>query len=120
MSFWLRLARYSSLASYFSLLVFLVLWYAWLMPSHYFPVALSLLFMAGPLLFPLRGLLAGRSYTHAWTSFLALFYIAHGLSQAWTIAEDRVYASIEALLAFWLFVSVLSFARLNSRANKPA
>jgi uncharacterized membrane protein len=110
-----RIARRAVLTAYFSLLPFLVAWYAWLAPSRYFPVSMSLLFMVGPLLLPLRGLLAGRPYTHAWTSFLALFYFAHGVSQAWTIPEDRWYGTVEALLSAILFCGAVLYARFRGR-----
>lgn len=114
----LKLARVLTLTSYFSLIVFVVAWYAWLAPSKYFPVSLTLLFMVVPLLIPLRGLLAGRIYTHQWTSFLVLFYFAHGLSQAWAIEEDRIFANTEAGLSFILFCALVAYVRLQGKLLK--
>ena len=68
-----------ALTGYFGLFGVLLLWYAWLEPSSRLPTALVLILLVGPLLMPLRGLLHGRPYTHAWTSFLALFYFTVGV-----------------------------------------
>jgi len=64
---------------YFVLLALLLNWLTWLSPPRGVPVALALVLLTVPLLFPLRGLLHGRPYTHAWTSFLALLYFAFGI-----------------------------------------
>lgn len=114
-----RFARRLVLSAYFAMLLFLIAWYAWLNPSRYFPVGLTLLCMVGPLLFPLRGLLDGRPYTHAWTTYLVLFYFAHGLSQAWTIEDDRFYAIIEVTLSVLLFAGLVLFARWRGRELRP-
>lgn len=113
-----KIARFVALLGYFGLLFFLVAWYAWLMPSKYFPVSLTLIVMVSPLLFALKGIIAGKPYTHAWTSYLALFYFAHGSSQAWVMEDDRIYASIEAGLSVVLFWGVVMFARYRSRELK--
>ena len=76
--FWWTVA----LTGYFGLFGLLLLWLAWLEPPRRLPIALALILWVGPLLFPLRGLLRGRPYTHAWTSFLALFYFAFGVFHA--------------------------------------
>lgn len=78
----IRFWRTVALTGYFGLFGLLLLWLAWLEPPRRLPIALALILWVGPLLFPLRGLLRGRPYTHAWTSFLALFYFAFGVFHA--------------------------------------
>jgi uncharacterized membrane protein len=70
----IRFWRTVALSGYFGLFGLLLLWFAWLEPPSRLPVAWALLLWVGPLLFPVRGLLHSRPYTHAWASFLALFY----------------------------------------------
>ena len=110
-----RAVHVTGLCAYFGLLLLLTAWYAWLVPSAYFPVALILLVMVSPLLVPLRGLLHGKPYTYAWTSLLALLYFAHGLVEAYVNPAERLYASAEALLALGLFAASVLFARWRSR-----
>ena len=104
-----------SLSAYFCLVLLLVAWNAWLAPSAYFPVALVLLVMVTPLLVPLRGLLHGKPYTYAWTSFLALLYFTHGVVEAYVNPAERLYAGVEALLALGLFSGSVLYARWRSR-----
>ena len=58
-----RSAYILTLTGYLGTLALLTAWYSWLAPSTHFPVALVLLVLVLPLLFPLRGLLHGRRYT---------------------------------------------------------
>ncbi len=113
-----QVARVICLGTYFSLLVLLVTWHAWLVPSAYFPVALVLLVMVSPLLLPLRGLLHGRPYTHMWAGLLALLYFTHGLMETYANPAERLYAVIEAVLALSLFSAAMLYARWRSRELK--
>lgn len=110
-----QLARIATLAGYFGLLILLVVWYAWLAPSQRFPVALILLVVVTPLLFPLKGLLQGRPYTHAWTSFLALFYFTFGVGVAYSDPAKRLFGLLEIMFSVMLYVGAVSFARLRGR-----
>ena len=111
----LRLSRVLTLVSYFGLLFLLLLWAVWLAPHPRFPVALVLMVTVVPLLLPLRGLLHGRVYTHAWTTFLALFYfvisvddIAGALAPVWL-------AWLELGLSLGLFSGCVAYTRLRNR-----
>lgn len=107
--------RYLALGSYFCLLALVIAWNVWLEPSQRFPRALVLLVMASPLLFALRGMLHGKPYTHAWTSFLALAYFAHGVTEGYVDAADRPYAGMEVLFSVTLFLGCVLYTRLRSR-----
>ena len=85
-----RLARRATLGAYFGLVVVLAGWYGITDPA---PLALAALLI--PLLFPLRGLVQGKPYTYAWTSFLILIYFIHGIVEAWANPASRSWALLE-------------------------
>lgn len=116
----LTAARAVTLTSYFGLLVHLVLWNTWLAPSRHFPTALVLIAVVLPLLLPLRGILYRRPYTHAWTTFLALFYFVYCLGFIFGAAEDRVHGIIGTILSSGLFLGATFFTRLEARALRAA
>jgi uncharacterized membrane protein len=103
-----RIARLSVLAGYLGLVALLLLRYAWLVPN---PVLLALMLV--PLLFPLRGLVAGRAYTHAWTSFLALGYFALGVWHA-AAAAERTQGLLMVLASTLLFGGCLAWVRVSA------
>lgn len=76
--------------------------------------ALVLILLVGPLLMPLRGLLHGRPYTHAWTSFLALFYFTVGV---FNVAGPMVHpwmAWLEIGFSVLLFLGAVLYVRSRS------
>ena len=100
-----------TLAGYFGTLLLLIAWYSWIAPSTHFPVALVLLVLVLPLLAPLRGLLHGRSYTFAWSSFLALFYLSHGIIESYSNPATRPLALLEVTLSLVWFTAALFYVR---------
>lgn len=113
----LRRARIMALCGYFGLLLLLPLWYGWLSPSE-LPLGLVLGFLMVPLLFPMHGLLYGRPYTYAWTSFLALFYLIHALVEVYSSPDDRYLAVLELILSISLYWGCVIYARLGGRELK--
>lgn len=107
-----------SMLGYSGLLLLLLLWFSWLSPPEVLPRSMVLLLMTGPLLFPLRGLLYGRPYTFAWTSFLALFYFIHGVTEAYSDPEVRLLALLEILFSVMLYSGAMLFARYRGRELK--
>ena len=105
----------AALTGYFGLLGLLLLWHAWLEPSGRLPTALVLILLVGPLLTPLRGLLHGRPYTHAWTSFLALFYFTIGVFNAAGSMVRPWLAWLEIGFSVLLFFGAVLYARSRSR-----
>nr|MDQ2696651.1 DUF2069 domain-containing protein [Pseudomonadota bacterium] len=104
-----RLARWLALASHFALLGLLLAWSVWLAPSPHYPVALTVLVWVCPLLFPLRGLLYGRLYTHIWTSLLALFYFLLGVDDVAGAMAPPLLAWLEVLLSLLLFAGCVAY-----------
>lgn len=114
----IRISRYLTLFGYFGLLGLLFLWQTILEPSTLFPVSIVIIVFIGPLMFPLRGILYGRPYTHALTSFLALLYFTHGVVEAYGNADERVYALLEILFSVSLYMGAMLFARFRGKEIK--
>ena len=113
----LRRARVLALCGYFGLWLLLPLWYGWLSPST-LSLGLVLGILMVPLLFPLRGLLQGRPYTYAWSSFLSLFYLIHAVVELYSSPSDRYLALLELLLSLSFYVGCVIYARLGGRELK--
>ena len=115
-----QMTRFATLTGYFGLVILLTLWFTLLAPSSHLPVVVMLMVFVGPLLFPLRGLLHGKPYTHAWTSMLTLLYFTHGVIEAWSNSAERSYALLEVLFSVMLFVGAVGYARHRAREIKQA
>lgn len=113
-----RFWRVITLIGYFGLFFLLIAWTTWLSPPPRLPVALVLLMLVGPLLFPLRGILHGRAYTHAWTSFLALFYFTAGVFNAAGGIHKPWLAWLEILFSSLLFIGTVFYARHRAQETK--
>ena len=112
--FWGR----TTLIGYFGLFGVLLLWSVWLEPPSRVPTALVLILLLGPLLLPLFGLLHGRSYTYAWSSFLALFYFAAGVFNAAGVMVRPWLAWLEiGFSVLWFFGAIL-FVRACARTRR--
>lgn len=108
------LVRWLTLAGYALLILLLVLWYGVWSPST-LPTGLVLFFLLLPLMFPLAGMIRGKTYTHAWMSMLILFYFVHGVGEAWTTPEDRVYAIAEIILSMIVYMGSITYVKLSRK-----
>lgn len=118
----LKVARISALIGYFGLFILMMAWIIWLTPpeSIHLPKSLALLVLVGPLMFPLRGVLHGRAYTHAWVSFLALFYLFLGLSEAWSGSQQPLLTALEILFSSLLYLGAMFYARFRGKQLKES
>lgn len=107
--------RQLTLACYPALLVFVVLWHSVFAPNEFLPLWLVLTLWGVPLLFPLRGILKGDPYTHAWANFILIFYFMHGFTTLYTHPEERLFAGIELLLTTGAFIGATYYARYRGR-----
>lgn len=107
--------RKLTLVSYFSLVIWLVLWHFFLTPDKATSHVFSILFWIVPILLPAHGLIAGKPYTHAWTNFVVMYYLLHGLTSVYAVEGERLYALIEILLCVGLFIGCSLYARLRGR-----
>lgn len=106
-----------TLAGFLGLFALLMAWIIWLAPPVTVPRSIALLVAIGPMLFPLRGLLHGRPYTHAWSSFLALFYLAYSIGEAFSNASTQWLATAAALLSLLWFISAIFYVRARRRES---
>tara|TARA_B110000240_G_C13326386_1_gene379324 strand:- start:91 stop:498 length:408 start_codon:yes stop_codon:yes gene_type:complete len=104
-----------TLISYFSLLLFMPLWLILLSPSNGLSPMLTLIMFTLPLLFPLKGLVAGNPYTYAWSSFIIMIYFLHSLTTLWVSPKDMLWASIELLLATVMFLAGSYYAKYRGQ-----
>ncbi|PSV28521.1 DUF2069 domain-containing protein [Photobacterium sp. GB-72] len=68
-----------------------------------------------PLLLPLRGMLAAKPYTYAWSNFILMFYFLHALTLLTIDEGERGLAGIELLLVTIAFLSNILFARVRAK-----
>ncbi|KAB2926254.1 MAG: DUF2069 domain-containing protein [Candidatus Contendobacter sp.] len=113
----IRFWRVVALIGYFGLFGLLLLWLAWLEPPVRLPVALALILWVGPLLFPVHGLLHGRFHTHAWTSFLALFYFVFGVFHAAGPMAWPWLAWLDIGFSALLFLGAIFYVRAGARSS---
>jgi len=114
----LHYAQNLALSGYFSLFIILMINIVWLIPSRHFPTALVLIVIAGPLLFPMQGLLKNKTYTYQWASFLSLAYFAHGISEM-SAYPDYWYAGLlETLAAVMMYLGCVMYARFFKKRFK--
>ncbi len=109
-----------ALMGYFGLFFLLLLWTVVLAPPTIFPVSIVLIFYVGPLLIPMRGLLYGKLYTHAWLHFMALFYFTIGVMVAAANVEERIYALIQITFSIMMFIGSMMYVRVKAREKRAA
>ncbi|MCC5879759.1 MAG: DUF2069 domain-containing protein [Idiomarina sp.] len=107
--------RQLTLISYPALLLWVIIWHGLLAPSEMVAVWLKPLVWALPLLFPLKGILQGNPYTHAWANFVLMLYFVHSLATLWTHPAERGYALIELILTTAAFIGATYYARYAGR-----
>lgn len=106
--------RLLALISYFLLMATMILWIIIAPHDPNYPTGIMLIFGVLPLLFPLRGLLHARPYTHAWTSFLMLFYFTLGVGEAYSDV-NLIYSGLSIVFSSFCFVGCLGFVKFNAK-----
>ncbi|MEE9491771.1 MAG: DUF2069 domain-containing protein [Gammaproteobacteria bacterium] len=107
-----------TLAGYFSTMIIILVWYGWLAPPRIISPAAAITLLALPLFAALRGMLNGKMYTITWSLFLSMMYFTHGVIEAWTSPEARLYAFIEIAASLcWLVAGTLYVRAVKS--GKP-
>ncbi len=110
-----------TLISYFILLAGQVLWIGWLNPSPVVPKSVTLLFIVGPLLLPLRGLLHARFKTFKTLTLFMWLYFVIGVWNAasatqWPLGALQITMSLAIVLC-----AILYCRQHDTRpAKKPA
>ena len=89
-----RFARLLTLAGFFGLLAWVLLWHLWLSPHPDLAPWLLPVIWTVPLLFPLKGIVQGNPYTHAWGNFVLMPYFLHALTLITTDEGERWLAVV--------------------------
>lgn len=110
-----RTFRYLALVSHLLLLAWVTIWQFSLVEERVYSTTFIALIYILPLLLPLRGIVAGKPYTHAWANFIVLFYIIHGFTAGYAAPDELLYAVIELVLATGMFVGCSAYARMRGR-----
>ncbi len=115
----INLSRLCTLTGYFGLLIFIPLWHLLIVPLKPEFMSVTLLIQIGPLMFPLKGILHRKVYTHAWAMYLALFYFIMGV---WYAGDEstRTFGVIFSLLSILFFMGTMLFTRFQGMANNAA
>jgi len=109
--------RQLTLVCYFGLMISLVIWITLGDHSADYPTAAWLIIALVPLLFPLRGLLHGKPYTYAWTTFVMLFYFTHGIGELYSASSFALFPFLEILFSSITFIGAITFIRINARTS---
>mgnify|MGYP001161926384 CR=1 FL=1 len=110
-----RQYRYLALIGYLSLLSWVALWQIFISPHpHINPITAAVAWCI-PLLFPLRGILTGKVYTHAWANFVLMLYFLHSLTILYVDQGERWLALIELTLTCAAFVGNILYTRNRGR-----
>ncbi len=91
-----------ALFGFFGLFILLMLWNTVLVPSTHFPVAIVLLAVITPLLFPFKGLLNADLKSCTWMSYISLFYFTHGAAEAYITPTEMPFALLEVFFSLLL------------------
>ena len=114
-----QIFRWLTLSGYFGLMALIFSWHLFIKPLPPEFVSITLLIQLGPLMFPLRGLLHGKTYTHAWASYMALFYFVIGVWYA-ANADTLLFGIFVCLFSLDFFIGAVFYARFAARAQRAS
>ena len=102
-------------SSYLALMLWVLLWHSLISPHpHLNAYAVTIGWMI-PLLFPLKGILKGNPYTHAWSNFVLMLYFLHALTLLWVGEGERWLAAIELCLTSVTFYANVVYAKRQGK-----
>lgn len=112
----LSLWRGVALTGFLGMIATIVIWNGWIDSHQQAPRALEILILVSPLLFFVRGILAGRHSTHVKVTFVAILYFILGIWLAFTPNEE-VYGFIVTLLSIFLYLGGFMTAKIIMKAD---
>lgn len=112
--------RWISLISFFGLMFTLIAWIVIAPHGEYYPVSTMLLLGVVPLLFPMRGLLYAKPYTHAWTSFLMLFYFSFSVGEVYSADSLSIYPVLALIFSSTCFLSAIFFIKSGAKKKNTS
>lgn len=118
-----RTWRSITLASYFLLLLHIILWFFVFDPPVNKSFAILSIIYLLVLLLPLRQLFANNSRVYLWSSYLILLYFIHAVVESYANEVARVYALIELVLTITYFIAstfCYRYSRQQAKQQNPA
>jgi len=112
--------RWLTLFSFFGLMLTLLGWIILAPHADNYPTAAWLLIGLVPLLFPMRGLLYAKPYTHAWTSFLMLFYFSHSVGEVYSSEQFAIYPALALVFSSLCFCSTILFVKTQAKTRNTS
>lgn len=107
--------RLLALISHISLIAWMAVWYFGFKTSSEYSLAFVFLLYILPLLFPLKGIIQAKPYTHAWACFIVLWYFLHAITVMYAEPDYIWFAAVELILASAMFIGCSVFARLRGQ-----
>ncbi len=105
------IAHKLTLFGYWGLVLLIPLWNLWWYPSSKYSNKVITVFWLLPLIFPMFGLLKGKAYTHAWSGFIAVLYLCHGLTSLLTSIDEIIPIFLEIIFASAFLFGGMYFAK---------
>ena len=106
------IGRKLTLVGYFGLLILILNWFTWLSPPERVPRSIVLAALTIPLLFPLRGIIHSRRYTHQWIGFLSMLYFIIGVDVWYNHqALEKYLGASMVVLSLILMIGSSMYAR---------
>lgn len=101
--------------AYMALIAMQLLWHALLPPPNGSGSWALATIAVIPLLFPLKGVLAGSLRSMTWAGYLVMLYLVVGVMEAWANPPQRIPALVQVALVILFVGSVLAFSRSDRR-----
>jgi uncharacterized membrane protein len=101
--------------AYLALIAMQLLWHALLPPPNGTGSWALATIAVIPLLFPLRGVLAGSLRSMTWAGYLVMLYLVVGVMEAWANPPQRIPALVQVALVILFVGSVLAVSRSGRR-----
>lgn len=105
-----------TLCGFFTVLAAVLIWPVCCADKQ-IPLAIRWLILVTPLLFPIKGLLKGNSYTFAWSHFLALLYFILAVVNLWQ-GDSPIYGSLLLIGSLCWFSFALCYIRSKAKLTK--
>ncbi len=105
------LAHRLTLIGYWGLVILIPLWNMVWYPSSTYSNSVITLIWLFPLIFPLFGLNKGKAYTHAWSGFIAVIYLCHGLASLVTHLNEYPAILFEIIFSSLFLFGGIYFAK---------
>ena len=114
-----RFVRYVAIAALSALIVTTLAWELVLAPLR--PGGSWLALKALPLLFAVKGVFRGDTYTYRWALMLVLAYIAEGCVRFYSDKPPSAFLALAQIaFAATFFVSAIAYVRANKKTRRQA